>query len=58
MTMFEDGVKRAGLEEKLKPRDIAEIPAERCIAENQEAGCCSFLSDGESGLFATHHMKI
>jgi hypothetical protein len=27
--MFEDGVKGAELEEKLKPRDIAEILAER-----------------------------
>ena len=29
LTMFEDGVKGADLEEKLKPRDIAEILAER-----------------------------
>jgi Fe-S oxidoreductase/nitrate reductase gamma subunit len=29
LTMFEDGVKGAELEEKLKPRDIAEILAER-----------------------------
>ncbi len=27
--MFEDGVKGAGVEESLKPRDIAEILAER-----------------------------
>lgn len=29
LTMFEDGVKGAGVEESLKPRDIAEILAER-----------------------------
>jgi Fe-S oxidoreductase len=29
LTMFEDGVKGAGVEETLKPRDIAEILAER-----------------------------
>lgn len=29
LTMFEDGVKGAGLEEKLRPRDIAEVLAER-----------------------------
>jgi Fe-S oxidoreductase/nitrate reductase gamma subunit len=32
MTMFEDGVKGAGLEGQLVPRDIAEILAERLIA--------------------------
>ncbi len=31
LTMFEDGVKGAGLEESLKPRDIAEVLAERLI---------------------------
>jgi Fe-S oxidoreductase/nitrate reductase gamma subunit len=31
LTMFEDGVKSADLEEKLKPRDIAEILAERLV---------------------------
>ena len=31
LTMFEDGVKGAELEEKLKPRDIAEILAEERI---------------------------
>ena len=29
LTMFEDGVKGAGVEETLRPRDIAEILAER-----------------------------
>lgn len=29
LTMFEDGVKGAGVEEKLKPKDIAELLAER-----------------------------
>jgi Fe-S oxidoreductase len=29
LTMFEDGVKGAELEDKLRPRDIAEILAER-----------------------------
>jgi len=29
MTMFEDGVKGAGVEDRLRPRDIAEILAER-----------------------------
>ncbi len=29
LTMFEDGVKGAGVEESLKPKDIAEILAER-----------------------------
>ena len=31
LTMFEDGVKGAGLEEQLRPRDIAEILAERIL---------------------------
>ncbi len=31
LTMFEDGVKGAGVEETLKPRDIAEILAERLL---------------------------
>ena len=31
LTMFEDGVKGAGVEESLRPRDIAEILAERII---------------------------
>jgi Fe-S oxidoreductase/nitrate reductase gamma subunit len=31
LTMFEDGVKGAGIEEQLQPRDIAEILAERII---------------------------
>jgi hypothetical protein len=30
--MFEDGIKGAGLEGKLRPRDIAEVLAERIIA--------------------------
>ena len=29
LTMFEDGVKGAGVEDKLKPKDIAELLAER-----------------------------
>lgn len=29
LTMFEDGVKGADVEEQLKPRDIAEVLAER-----------------------------
>ncbi|EKD36961.1 MAG: iron-sulfur cluster-binding oxidoreductase [uncultured bacterium] len=29
LTMFEDGVKGAGVEESLRPKDIAEILAER-----------------------------
>ena len=29
LTMFEDGIKGADLEESLKPRDIAEVLAER-----------------------------
>jgi len=31
LTMFEDGVKGAGIEESLRPRDIAEILAERIV---------------------------
>ena len=31
LTMFEDGVKGAGVEESLRPRDIAEILAERIV---------------------------
>jgi Fe-S oxidoreductase len=31
LTMFEDGVKGARLEEKLQPRDIAEILLERLV---------------------------
>jgi hypothetical protein len=32
MTMFEDGVKAAGFEEAIKPKDIAEILVERLPA--------------------------
>ncbi|MFH0784381.1 MAG: heterodisulfide reductase-related iron-sulfur binding cluster [Pseudomonadota bacterium] len=33
LTMFEDGVKGAGVEDSLRPRDIAEILAERIVPE-------------------------
>ena len=36
LTMFEDGVKGANVEEQLRPRDIAEILAERIVPENKE----------------------
>ncbi|MEE4137600.1 MAG: hypothetical protein V2I32_16090, partial [Desulforhopalus sp.] len=32
LTMFEDGIKGAGLEGELRPRDIAEVLAERILA--------------------------
>ena len=32
MTMFEDGVKGADLEDKLKPKDVAELLEERLAA--------------------------
>ncbi|MDR2548769.1 MAG: 4Fe-4S dicluster domain-containing protein [Desulfobulbus sp.] len=34
LTMFEDGVKGANVEEQLRPRDIAEVLAERITSEN------------------------
>ena len=34
LTMFEDGVKGANVEEQLRPRDIAEVLAERLTLEN------------------------
>jgi len=34
LTMFEDGVKGAGLEDSLRPRDIAEILAERIVQQS------------------------
>ncbi|WP_310601050.1 heterodisulfide reductase-related iron-sulfur binding cluster [Desulfobulbus sp.] len=34
LTMFEDGVKGANVEEQLRPRDIAEVLAERLASEN------------------------
>ena len=34
LTMFEDGVKGADVEEQLKPRDIAEVLAERIENHN------------------------
>ena len=37
LTMFEDGVKGAGVEESLRPRDIAEILAERIVLSSAQA---------------------
>jgi Fe-S oxidoreductase/nitrate reductase gamma subunit len=37
LTMFEDGVKGAGVEESLRPRDIAEILAERIVQSSAQA---------------------
>ena len=37
LTMFEDGVKGAGVEETLRPRDIAEILAERIVQPSAQA---------------------
>jgi len=36
LTMFEDGVKGAGVEDSLRPRDIAEILAERILQPNAQ----------------------
>ena len=36
LTMFEDGVKGAGVEESLRPRDIAEILAERIVQSSAQ----------------------
>ena len=35
LTMFEDGVKGAGIEDSLRPKDIAEILAERLVSDKQ-----------------------